>query len=135
MGWAQLERLIAEAIIRFDPERAEAERAAATDGRFVEIDDPDGNGLVRLDAVLDAADGRDLDDALSRRATLLGKLGNKNSLDVRRSQALGDLARNDLTLDLEGSPGRKAVLNLHITDTNPHRRQPSRTLGPEPGQQ
>jgi hypothetical protein len=117
IGWAQLERMIAEAIVRFDPERAEAERAAASDLRFVEIDEPDGNGLVRLDGLLDAADGQDLDDAISRRATLLGQLGNENTLDVRRSQALGDLARNDLTLDLEGSPGRKAVLNLHITDT------------------
>ncbi|MCG8152392.1 hypothetical protein GUY44_18035, partial [Pimelobacter simplex] len=52
--------------------------------------------------------------------TLLGRLGNEASLDVRRSQALGDLARNDLTLDLgaEGSPSRRAVLNVHITDTS-----------------
>ncbi|KAB2812132.1 hypothetical protein F9L07_09975 [Pimelobacter simplex] len=118
VGWAQLERLIAEAVIRFDPERYEADRAAASDHRYVEVGAPDGNGLVRLDGLLDAADGRDLDDAITRRATLLGRLGNEASLDVRRSQALGDLARNDLTLDLgaEGSPGRRAVLNVHITD-------------------
>ncbi|WP_418064180.1 DUF222 domain-containing protein [Pimelobacter simplex] len=117
VGWAQLERLIAEAVIRFDPERDEAERQAASDHRYVEVGVPDTNGLVRLDGLLDAADGRDLDDAISRRATLLGRLGNEASLDVRRSQALGDLARNDLTLDLDGSPGRRAVLNVHITDT------------------
>ncbi|GEB14260.1 5-methylcytosine-specific restriction endonuclease McrA [Pimelobacter simplex] len=116
VGWAQLERLIAEAVIRFDPERYEAERVAAADHRYVEVGAPDGNGLVSIDGLLDAADGRDLDDAISRRATLLGRLGNEASLDVRRSQALGDLARNDLTLDLDGSPGRKAVLNVHITD-------------------
>ncbi|AIY17924.1 hypothetical protein GUY44_19525 [Pimelobacter simplex] len=116
VGWAQLERLIAEAVIRFDPERYEAERAAAADHRYVEVGAPDGNGLVSIDGLLDAADGRDLDDAISRRATLLGRLGNEASLDVRRSQALGDLARSDLTLDIEGTPGRKAVLNVHITD-------------------
>ncbi|MFJ9317705.1 DUF222 domain-containing protein [Pimelobacter simplex] len=116
VGWAQLERLIAEAIIRFDPERYEAERAAANDHRYVEVGAPDTNGLVSIDGLLDAADGRDLDDAISRRATLLGRLGNEASLDVRRSQALGDLARHDLTLDLDGSPGRKAVLNVHVTD-------------------
>ncbi|WP_218030670.1 HNH endonuclease signature motif containing protein, partial [Pimelobacter simplex] len=116
VGWAQLERLIAEAVIRFDPERYEAERARASDHRYVEVGAPDGNGLVSIDGLLDAADGRDLDDAISRRATLLGRLGNEASLDVRRSQALGDLARNDLTLDLEGVPGRRAVLNVHITD-------------------
>jgi len=118
VGWAQLERLIAEAVIRFDPERYEAERAAVSDHRYVEVGAPDGSGLVSIDGLLDAADGRDLDDAISRRATLLGRLGNDASLDVRRSQALGDLARNDLTLDLgaEGSPGRRAVLNVHIAD-------------------
>ncbi|WP_239781055.1 HNH endonuclease signature motif containing protein, partial [Pimelobacter simplex] len=117
VGWAQLERLIAEAVIRFDPERYEAERTAATDHRYVEVGAPDGNGLVSIDGLLDAADGRDLDDAISRRATLLGRLGNEASLDVRRSQALGDLARNDLTLDLgpDAAPARRAVLNLHIT--------------------
>ncbi|AIY18803.1 HNH endonuclease signature motif containing protein [Pimelobacter simplex] len=120
VGWAQLERLIAEAVIRFDPERYEAERAAASDHRYVEVGAPDGNGLVSIDGLLDAADGADLDQAISRRATLLGRLGNEASLDVRRSQALGDLARNDLTLDLgaEGSPSRRAVLNVHITDTS-----------------
>ncbi|WP_377320704.1 DUF222 domain-containing protein [Pimelobacter simplex] len=118
VGWAQLDRLIAEAVIRFDPERYEAERRAASDHRYVEVGAPDGNGLVSIDGLLDAADGADLDQAISRRATLLGRLGNEASLDVRRSQALGDLARNDLTLDLgtEGSPGRRAVLNVHITD-------------------
>jgi len=116
VGWAQLERLIAEAVIRFAPERYEAERAAATDHRYVEVGAPDTNGLVSIDGLLDAADGADLDQAISRRATLLGRLGNEASLDVRRSQALGDLARNDLTLDLDGAPGRKAVLNVHITD-------------------
>ncbi|MFJ9313975.1 DUF222 domain-containing protein [Pimelobacter simplex] len=117
VGWAQLERLIAEAVIRFDPERYEAERAAASDHRYVEVGAPDGNGLVSIDGLLDAADGADLNDAISRRATLLGRLGNEASLDVRRSQALGDLARNDLTLDLgpDGAPARRAVLNLHIT--------------------
>jgi len=118
VGWAQLERLIAEAVIRFDPERYEAERAAASDHRYVEVGAPDTNGLVSIDGLLDAADGADLDQAISRRATLLGRLGNEASLDVRRSQALGDLARNDLTLDLgpDGAPARRAVLNVHITD-------------------
>ncbi|WP_141006471.1 hypothetical protein [Nocardioides humi] len=76
VGWAQLDRLIAEAILRFDPERAEAERATAADQRYVEVGDPDthGNthGIVHLSGVLDAADGRDLDVAIARRARLLG---------------------------------------------------------------
>ena len=71
VGWAQWERLIVEAIVRFDPERAEAERVAATDRRFVEVDAPDGNGLVPVDGVLDAADGKDLEGATPARAAVL----------------------------------------------------------------
>ena len=117
VGWAQLDRLIAEAIIRFDPERAEAERAAAADQRYFEIDEPNGNGLASVSGVLDAADAADLDDAIARRASLLGSLGSEASLDVRRSQAVGEIARADLMLDLDGAPARRATLNIHITDT------------------
>jgi hypothetical protein len=117
VGWAQLDRLIAEAIIRFDPERAEAEREAAADHRYFDIDQPDSNGLATITGLLDAADAHDLDEAVARRATLLGTLGNEASLDVRRSQAVGELARADLMLDMEGAPARRATINVHITDT------------------
>ncbi|GAA3679442.1 hypothetical protein GCM10022237_43350 [Nocardioides ginsengisoli] len=116
VGWAQLERLIAEAILRFDPDRAEAEREAAADQRYVDID-PGSNGLASISGLLDAADAHDLDDAIARRATLLGKLGSEAPLDVRRSQAVGELARADLMLDLDGAPAKRATLNIHITDT------------------
>jgi hypothetical protein len=117
VSWAQLDRLIAEAIIRFDPERAEAEREAAADQRYFDIDQPDSNGLASITGLLDAADAQDLDDAVTRRATLLGTLGSEASLDVRRSQAVGELARADLMLDLEDAPARKATINVHITDS------------------
>ncbi|GAA3651497.1 hypothetical protein GCM10022237_09160 [Nocardioides ginsengisoli] len=115
VGWAQLERMIAEAVLRFDPERAEAERAAAADQRYVDIDEPTTNGLASVSGLLDAADARDRDEAVARRASLLGALGDATSLDVRRSKAVGELARADLMVDLDGSPGRKASINVHIT--------------------
>ncbi|GAA3652714.1 hypothetical protein GCM10022237_10780 [Nocardioides ginsengisoli] len=117
VGWAQLDRLIAEAVLRFDPARAEAEREAAADQRYFDIDEPNSNGLAHVSGLLDAADAQDLDEAVARRATLLAALGDEASLDVRRSTAVGELARADLMLDLEGSPGRKATINVHITDT------------------
>ncbi|MFD1246689.1 DUF222 domain-containing protein [Nocardioides ginsengisoli] len=123
VGWAQLERLITESIVRFDPVRAEAERTAAADQRYLDIDEPNAQGLAHISGLLDAADARDLHDAITRRATLLGTLGSLGSLgsaaslDVRRSQALGELARADLALDLDGAPARRATLNVHITDT------------------
>jgi hypothetical protein len=115
VGWTQLDRLIAEAVLRFDPERAEAERQAVADQRYLDIDEPNAHGLAHISGLLDAADARDLNDALSRRATLLGSQGSEASLDVRRSQAVGELARADLVCDLEGAPARPATINVHIT--------------------
>ncbi|MBM7516140.1 HNH endonuclease signature motif containing protein [Nocardioides nitrophenolicus] len=129
VGWAQLERLVAEATLRFDPERAEADRQVAADQRRFDVGEVDQHGLVHLDALLDAADGRDLDLAVARRAEVLGRLGDESSLDVRRSKAAAELARQDLALDLlvpdpdtgevvATVPGRKVVLNVHVTDTS-----------------
>ncbi|MBV6725699.1 HNH endonuclease signature motif containing protein [Nocardioides daeguensis] len=168
VGWAQLERLITEAVLRFDPEQAETDRRNASDQRHFDIGEVDEHGLVHLDGLLDAADGHDLNLAVARRAEVLGKLGDESSLDVRRSKAAAELARQDLALDLlipasegpggpgvsrlagartsttgepEGPgvsmlagartsttgdssttgstvPGRKVVLNVHLTDTS-----------------
>ncbi|GAA3539777.1 HNH endonuclease signature motif containing protein [Nocardioides daeguensis] len=141
VGWAQLERLITEAVLRFDPEQAETDRNNAADHRHFDIGQVDEHGLVHLDGLLDAADGHDLNLAVARRAEVLGKLGDDSSLDVRRSKAAAELARQDLALDLivpddlEGPgvsrlagartsttghtiPGRKVVLNVHLTDTS-----------------
>ncbi|TWH01912.1 hypothetical protein L615_014200000010, partial [Nocardioides sp. J9] len=128
--WAQIDRLVAEAIARFDPGRAELERQRAADRRRFTISDVDEHGLVYVDALMDAADGHDLNQTITRRAHLLGQLGDDSSLDVRRSKAAGELARQDLSLSLDlivsdpatgeviaKSPGRRSVLNLHITDT------------------
>ncbi|WP_420813438.1 DUF222 domain-containing protein, partial [Nocardioides albidus] len=92
VGWAQLERLVAEAVLRFDPERAEAERQQAADRRHFDIGEVDQHGLVQIDALLDAADGHDLDQAVARRAEVLGRLGDQSSLDVRRSKAAAEIA-------------------------------------------
>ncbi|MDQ6526671.1 hypothetical protein RB608_23825 [Nocardioides sp. LHD-245] len=128
VGWAQLERLVAEAMLRFDPEKAEAERVKAADQRHFDVGAVDEHGLVHLDGLMDAADGHDLDLAVGRRAEVLGRLGDDSTLDVRRSKAAAELARQDLALDLlipdpetgevvDTVPGRKVVLNVHITDT------------------
>jgi hypothetical protein len=128
--WAQVGRLVEEAIARFDPELAEAHRKEQVDQRHFDVDAGDVgiNGLVHVHGLLDAADATDLDEAIARRATLMGKLGHEGSMDVRRSEAVGELARQDLTLDLEvvdeetgevtiASAGRKAEVHVHLTDT------------------
>ncbi|CAB4965155.1 unannotated protein [freshwater metagenome] len=116
IGPAQLDRLIAETIKRFD--LAEADLAADpedgylhVDPRHVTIHDQDVHfaGTVRLEAEIDLADGIDLHQALAHGAATQKALGSHESLDARRAKALGDLARTQTALDLhEGAGGRAA---------------------------
>ncbi len=55
------------------------------------------------------------------RATQLAELGSTDSLDVRRSIAVGEIARQQLALDLDTGEihpghGRSVVLNVHLTE-------------------
>ena len=100
IGPAQLMRLVAEAKARFDPEATEAERAAAADARHfdVELAQVSSDGTVHLEGDLDLADAYDLNTAVSAGAKELLALGSTESLNVRRSIAVGDLARAQLAL-------------------------------------
>ena len=107
IGPAQLDRLVAETIKRFD--LAETDPAADpedgylhVDPRHVTIHDEDVHfaGTVRLEAEIDLADGLDLHQALAHGAAMQKALGSQESLDARRATALGDLARTQTALDL-----------------------------------
>ena len=126
--WAQVRRLVEEAVARFDPEAAEQARQAASEDRCfnVHVDRATEHGLVEIDAVLDAADAVDLDKAIARRAAALGQLGNDESLSVRRALAAGEVARADLLLDLEVvdretgevttvAKARRVILHVHLS--------------------
>jgi hypothetical protein len=119
-SWAQLERLVEEALVRFDPETAEAKRREAAESRHVDVlvDEVSFDGTVRIDAEVDLADALDLEDALRQGAKQQADLGSTASLDVRRSIALGDLARRQLAFgfDTETTPGRSVVLYAHLSD-------------------
>jgi 5-methylcytosine-specific restriction endonuclease McrA len=85
---------------------------------------------VWVEAEVDLADALDLDTALSEGAARLADLGSAASLDVRRSEALGAMARHQLALDLDTSPdtgtdapptpdrtpARQVVLHVHLSD-------------------
>ncbi|HEY0891194.1 MAG TPA: HNH endonuclease [Nocardioides sp.] len=132
VGPAQLDRTITEALTRFDPDRAEAQARAARESRYVAVETRHvtTDGCVQLHGTLDLADALDLDDALHAVATTLARLGSTDALDVRRAKALGEIARNDLTLDLTTSveqteesgeepvrvpaPRRQVVLYAHL---------------------
>ncbi|GAB3655271.1 hypothetical protein GCM10027596_08070 [Nocardioides korecus] len=110
VGYAAVERLVAEAIARFMPDRAREDAEKAADGRHVTFQHdrptPDSaiGGMTYLHAQLDTADARDLDHALYHEAAVLKAAGCDKSLDVRRAMAAGELGRrhtrDQLTLDL-----------------------------------
>ena len=80
-----------------------------------------------VQAEVDLADALDLDTALSAGAARLADLGSVASLDVRRSEALGAMARHQLALDLDTSADtsngtettrarREVVLHVHLSE-------------------
>lgn len=126
--WSQVDRLVEEARVRFDPETAAERRRRAADGRHLDVhaDQVSYDGTVAVDGELDLADALEFDAALARGAQHLAELGCEESLDVRRSIAAGDLARRDLLLDLpltepaaaptRRRPGRTVELSVHLSE-------------------
>ena len=110
IGIAALERLIAEAIARFMPDQAAEDAEKAADSRHFTIDHQQVSfgGTSQLTGELDLADALDLDTAVAKGAHELLALGSTDSLDVRRSIAAGQIARNQLALDLEPGSDRRA---------------------------
>jgi hypothetical protein len=130
IGPAQLDRLVEEALVRFDPDGADARRLAAADSRHVTVytEQVGYAGTVHVQAEVDLADALDLDTALTDGAARLADLGCADSLDVRRAHALGELARGaHPTLDYgraptDGeagttpTPRRQVVLHVHLSE-------------------
>src|SRR6187551_1646096 len=121
-----VDRLVEEAIVRFMPDEARRRREAAADGRHAHVHTHQVSfeGTVWVEAEVDLADALDLDTALSVGAARLADLGSAASLDVRRSEALGEMARHQLSLDLNTgtettpaqAPGREVVLHVHLSE-------------------
>src|SRR3954465_9998113 len=101
-GPAQTQRLVEEAIARFMPEYAAEQRDRANEQRYFSIDHDQVSfaGTSRVHGELDLADALDLQDAVRAGAEQLKSLGNDESLDVRRSLAVGMLARGQAALEL-----------------------------------
>lgn len=133
IGVAALERLVAEAIARFMPDLAAEKVEKVAERRHFDIDRHtiSFDGTVRVEGELDLADALDIEDAVARGAETLKAGGSTQALDVRRSMAVGDLARNQLALHLAADDEAKAeapttrskakkprqvVLYVHLSD-------------------
>ena len=117
-----VDRLVEEAIVRFMPAEARRRREVAADGRHAHVHSHQVSfeGTVWVEAEVDLADALDLDTALSVGAARLADLGSVATLDVRRSEALGQIARAQLALDLDTTsltptPSREVVLHVHLS--------------------
>ena len=109
--YGQVERLAAEALALYAPEEAAEKRRQAMENRRVDVHTGDvgPDGVVEISGGMDLADALDLDTALDHGAAELKALGCEESVDVRRSMALGALARRQTQLDLnpDGPTGRR----------------------------
>ncbi|GAA4675450.1 HNH endonuclease signature motif containing protein [Nocardioides nanhaiensis] len=136
VGKRAMERLVAETQARFDPAAAAEAAEKKRERRFFDIGETrrteteSGSleslaGTVPVSGCLDAADAADLEAAIRHTARALGKAGCDDSLDVRRAAAVGELARNQLALDLETGEidqqtsahhGRGVELVVHLSE-------------------
>lgn len=136
VGPAQLDRIVAVAIGRFMPEEVQRLAEASWDKRHVSLHDQlvSFTGTMHVEADLDIADALDLEAAVAAGAAARADLGSTAPLDVRRAQALGDLARGQHALpvapsDLDrptraGSARRRVVLHVHLSEAALHGRDP-----------
>jgi hypothetical protein len=121
--WGQLQRVIDEAKLRLHAEQRELEQLEALDARYVHVDEATINhtGIAEMHARGDWADVKAFDETVGEVAAALGQSGCPDSLDVRRSMALGILADPERALALlQGRPApgpkRRVLLTYDLTD-------------------
>ncbi|GAB3030753.1 hypothetical protein GCM10011376_23660 [Nocardioides flavus (ex Wang et al. 2016)] len=132
IGPAQLDRLVAETIKRYDlavadPTKDPEDGYLHVNPRHVTVHDDDVHfaGTMRIEAEVDVADALDFDRAVAHGAAAQAALGSTESLDARRAKALGDLARTQTALDLltsgDGFEARSARTSTTDADLPPAR--------------
>ncbi|QBR92508.1 HNH endonuclease signature motif containing protein [Nocardioides euryhalodurans] len=125
IGVSAIDRLVAEALARcttVTDATIDDENSCGHDPRHVTVHDP----LAAYDTTVRVEAEVDLADALARGAEELRALGSTAPLDVRRSRALGHLARHQTALDLTTdqradsdrddphTPAREVVLHVRL---------------------
>ena len=75
------------------------------------------DGTLAVHGELDLADALELEAAIQAVAAQLKELGSTESLDVRRSEAVGELARRELALDLTDPRWWRRALRARLETT------------------
>ena len=93
-------RLVNEARLYFDPDRAKADEEHELARRGVWKRHGRAPGTTEMSMTLDTPDAEALEDAIARIAHKLGLLGDTDPTDIRRARAAGILADPQHALDL-----------------------------------
>jgi hypothetical protein len=124
LGPVLLDRVLDEAKLRLHAEEREIEQLEALDSRYVRLDEASINhtGIAELVIRGDWPDVAAFDDAVAAVAAALGRDGCPESLDARRSMAVGVLADPERALALLDDsapprPKRKIVLTYDLTES------------------
>lgn len=100
VSWGRLERLLEAAIYQADPKGAERAAAAAAQERFVRLGRSSEHGLKLIIARATAGDAIWFKATIDKIADILGRNGDTDPVEIRRSTAIGILAQPAQALQL-----------------------------------
>jgi hypothetical protein len=100
VSWGRLQTLLDAAIVEADPDGAEQRAADAAKERFVRLGRKSEHGLKLIIARAAAGDAIWFKATIDRIADILAKQGDTDTVEVRRSKAIGVLAQPALALQL-----------------------------------
>ena len=106
-GLATIERIVALAVAKFQPEEQVVKEQAGRAGWHVTLTHPSAGqfaGTSWLEAAGDTKDLAAFHDLVCAEATLLGKLGDEDDYETRKARALGVIAARQGHLDLSDTP-------------------------------
>ena len=100
VSWGRLHTLLEAAIYQADPDGAEEQAAAAARERFVRLGRSSEHGLKLIIARAAAGDAIWFKATIDRIAEILARQGDTDTVDMRRSKAIGILAQPAQALQL-----------------------------------
>ena len=100
VSWGRLQTLLEAAIYQADPDGAEQKAAAAAQERFVRLGRAAEHGLKLIIARAAAGDAIWFKATIDRIAEILAQQGDTDTVEVRRSTAIGILAQPAQALQL-----------------------------------
>jgi hypothetical protein len=138
VSWGRLQTLLEAAIYQADPAGAEQQAAAAAQERFVRLGRNSEHGLRLIIARAAAGDAIWFKATIDRIADILANQGDDDTVEVRRSKAIGILAQPAQALQLlyqhqhDDWDGPTEPSELEPGDLEPSKAEPSNAEPSDP---